>query len=74
MSDLTDCAKCEAIATTLANEAKWLDTAHKNSADKGFADQYRAGFASAAGWVRFHANRHIAGDMCTHRPPTRGDA
>ena len=39
----------------LMAEAKWLDTAHKNSVNKGYSEEYRKGFKTAAGWVLFHA-------------------
>jgi hypothetical protein len=43
----------ETLILTL--EADWLERAHANSHDKGFTEEYRRGFAAAAGWVRWHA-------------------
>lgn len=47
-------------ADSLLSEAEWLEKAHANSADKGYSDEYRKGFAAAAGWVRFHAEHHLS--------------
>ena len=41
----------------LLAEAEWLETAHANSADKGYSWGIREGFRLAAGWVRSHAER-----------------
>jgi len=50
----------------LATEAAWLETAHANSAGRGYSDEYRRGFAAAAGWVRLHAEMDSPPH---HRPP-----
>jgi hypothetical protein len=39
----------------LRAEAEWLETSHRNSAGRGYSEEYRAGYAAAAGWVRLHA-------------------
>lgn len=51
----------EIRAKTLRAEAEWLDEAHRNSHDKGYTELERRGFALAAGWVRFHAERGQTG-------------
>lgn len=45
----------------LKSEAEWLMTAHANSADKGFSEEFRRGFQCAAGWVAFHARTGLGG-------------
>lgn len=38
-------------------EIDWLKAAHANSGNKGFYESYRDGFASAIGWMEFHAKQ-----------------
>jgi hypothetical protein len=55
----------------LHSEADWLETAHANSADKGYSVEFRKGFAAAARWVRLHAeNPHLVeGRVCAAAVP-----
>lgn len=61
----------------LMAEAQWLERAHANSADKGYGEEYRKGFAAAATWVRFHAEHgpfpHQAEDLHGPRSPHVGE-
>lgn len=47
-----------ADAAVLAGEAEWLETAYANASQhpNDYSAEYLAGFKTAAGWVRFHAD------------------
>ena len=44
----------EVRVQALEDEARWLNTAHNASHDKGYSQAFRDGFGSAIGWVELH--------------------